>query len=222
MLFSLFRSFSVLSLMSCTSALASPASILESAKLYTGFQFNHIFIDARKRSSNDAIDFSLSQQTQYGVIAGVEFPLKTDWSLAAELLWQPNGHNYVIRAPVSVPSLGVVASKSYGKVSDSKAMSLHLNYELNPSNRVFAKVMRGRYDWQVVTQTDQASLPTTTLAKNQGSDFFTAVGLGYQQTLTENWWFRPEAIFFVQTDADKNPLFKFTTYEVALSLGYRF
>lgn len=216
------RAFSFLSLVCCAGAFTAQVSASDSMKPYIGLQANHIFIDANQRNPSNAIDFSLHHQTNYGLIAGVEFPLNNTWSLAAELLWQPNGHSYTISAPVSVPPFGVAATQTRGDLSGSRALSLHLGYQLNPSDRVFAKVMRGSYDWQLVTQTAQAPLPTTTLANKQGSDFFTAVGLGYQKALTPNWWLRPEAIFFVDTEADKNPLFKFTTYELALSLGYRF
>ena len=218
----LLRFTSLLSLLVAGSALAVSTDVATSAKPYLGLQANHLFIEASQRHPSNAIDFTLDNQTNYGLIAGVEFPLNSAWLLAAELLWQPNGHSYTISAPVSVPPVGMVATQTRGDLSGSRALSLHLGYQINPSDRVFAKVMRGSYDWQLVTKTAQAPLPTTTLATNQGSDFFTAVGLGYQKALTANWWLRPEAIFFVDTEADKNPLFKFTTYELALSLGYRF
>lgn len=216
------RASAIVSVGLSVGAFSAQVNAADAIKPYIGLQANHIFIDATQRNATPSVDFSLQQQTNYGLIAGVEFPLNNAWSLAAELLWQPNGHSYTISAPVPVPPFGVVATQTRGELSGSRALSLHLGYQLSPSDRVFAKVMRGSYDWQLMTQTAQAPLPTTTLASNQGSDFFTAVGLGYQKALTPNWWLRPEAIFFVDTEANKNPLFKFTTYELALSLGYRF
>lgn len=191
-------------------------------KPYFGLQVNHIFIDASQRNQGGVSDFSLSQQTNFGLIAGVEAPLNVHWSVSGELLWQPNGHAYTINAPAFVPPLGIVNTQTQGELSGTKAISINLAYQLNSTDKLTAKVMRGSYDWKLNTRLAQAPLPSTQLLSNQGSDFFTAVGLGYQKSLTENIWLRPEAIFFVETEADKNLYFKFTTYELALSLGYSF
>lgn len=191
-------------------------------KPYLGLQVNHIFIDASQRNQGSMSDFSLSQQTNFGLIAGVEVPLNVRWSVLGELLWQPNGHAYTINAPAFVPPLGVVNTQTQGELSGSKAISINLAYQLNSTDKLTAKLMRGSYDWKLNTRLAQAPLPSTQLLSNQGSDFFTAAGLGYQKLVTENMWLRPEVIFFVDTEANKNPYFKFTTYELALSLGYNF
>lgn len=187
---------------------------------YVAIQANQLNASASDRPglAPYQVSFDTANTLNAALVVGYQWSLAPQWQLSAELLWQPNGHSYT--TDIRHTQLGnALVGQTRGDISSARALSVHLGYVLANQDQVFAKLMRGSYDWKVNTR---VLFPQASQSQTLGSDFYTAVGAGYQMQLSPNWWLRPEALAFVDTEADKNPYFKFTTYELALSLGYNF
>lgn len=187
---------------------------------YIAIQANQINASASERPglAPYQVSFDTAHTLNAALLVGYKWSLEPQWQLSAELLWQPNGHSYT--TDIRHAQLGnALVGQVRGDISAARALSLHLGYVLANQDQIYAKLMRGSYDWKVNTR---VLFPQASQTQTLGSDFYTALGAGYQMKLNSNWWLRPEALAFVDTEANKNPYFKFTTYELALSLGYNF
>lgn len=187
---------------------------------YVAIQANQINVSASERPgiAPYQVSFDTAHTLNAALLVGYKWSLAPQWQLSAELLWQPNGHRYT--TDVSHTQLGnALVGQARGDISAARALSLHLGYVLANQDQIYVKLMRGSYDWKVNTR---VLFPQVSQTQTSGNELYTALGAGYQMQLNSNWWLSPEVLAFVDTEADKNPYFKFTTYELALSLGYSF